>query len=81
MSERAPFFFLILVLVIIGFSSIYYRHVELGVPLTTGEQITIWQIEAEISFTGTAEAVNAQLSLPNDARFELVEEFTASPAY
>jgi len=81
MSERAPFFFLILALVIVGLTTIYYRHVELGVPLTTGERVTIWQIEAEISFIGKAEPVNAQLSLPNDAGFELVEEFTASPAY
>ena len=81
MSERAPFFFLILVLVIVGLSTIYYRHVEMGVPLTTGERVTIWQVEAEISFTGKAEAVNAQLSLPSDRNFELVEEFTASPAY
>ncbi len=81
MSERAPFFFLILSLIVIGVSTIYYRHVEMGVPLTTGEQVTIWQIEAEISFTGEQAAVNAQLSLPDDAGFELVEEFTASPAY
>ena len=81
MSERAPFFFLIFALIVVGLSTIYYRHVEMGVPLTTGEQVTIWQIEAEISFVGKKEAVNAQLSLPNDSRFELVEEFTASPAY
>jgi len=53
----------------------------MGVPLTAGEQIAIWQVEAEISFTGEGDPVNAQLSLPKDGRFELVEEFTASPAY
>ena len=73
--------FLVLLLIVIGISTIYYRHVEIGVPLTSGERITIWQIEAEISFTGNDEAVNAELTLPNDGRFELVEEFTASPAY
>jgi hypothetical protein len=81
MSERAPFFFLIFVLVAVGISTIYYRHVEMGVPLTTGEQVTIWEVEAQIAFTGEEGAVNAQLTLPNDGKFKLVEEYTASPAY
>ena len=68
-------------MVIIGISSIYYRHVQDNVPLSTGERTSIWQVEAEISFTANDEAINAQLSLPQDNRFELVEEFTASPAY
>lgn len=53
----------------------------MGVPLTAGEQIDLWQIEAEIEFTGKNEAVNAKLTLPKDPKFELVDEFTASPAY
>ena len=81
MSERAPFLFLILALVVIGISTIYYRHVEMGVPLTTGEKVTIWQVEAQIAFNGEEGAVNAQLTLPKDGRFQLVEEYTASPAY
>ena len=81
MSSRAPFLFLIFVLVAVGVTSVYYRHVEYGVPLTTGERISIWQVEAQISFIANEEAVNAQLSLPQDNSFELVEEFTASPAY
>ncbi|RBP51734.1 inactive transglutaminase family protein [Arenicella xantha] len=81
MSARGPFLFLIFTLIAVGLTSIYYRHVESGVPLTTGEQITLWQIEAEISFTGKNDAVSAQLTLPQDPEFELVEEFTASPAY
>lgn len=72
---------LVFALVVIGISSIYYRHVEMGVPLTSGEQIDIWQIEAEIEFTGKNGAVNAKLTLPKDPNFILVDEFTASPAY
>lgn len=81
MSDRAPFFFLILALVVIGISTIYHRHVEMGVPLTTGEKVTIWQVEAQITFTGEEDSVNAQLTLPKDGRFKLLEEYTASPAY
>ena len=46
-----------------------------------GQRITIWQVEAQINFDANNEAVSAELALPNDQRFELVEEFTASPAY
>jgi hypothetical protein len=81
MSERTPFLFLIFALVAVGISTIYYRHVEMGVPLTTGQQVTIWEVEAQIAFTGEDDAVNAKLTLPKDGRFQLVEEYTASPAY
>ena len=81
MSERAPFIFLIFALVAVGISTIYYRHVEMGVPLTTGQQIAIWEVEAQIAFTAEDGAVNAQLTLPKDGKFKLVEEYTASPAY
>ena len=81
MLSRTPFLILVFALVAAGLSSIYYRHVEMGVPLTAGEQIDIWQIEAEIEFFGRNEPVNAKLALPQDGKFELVDEFTASPAY
>lgn len=81
MTSRTPFLIIVFALIVAGISSIYYRHVEMGVPLTAGEQIDIWQIEAEIEFTGKNEPVNAKLTLPKDPKFELIDEFTASPAY
>jgi len=81
LSARIPFLFIVFSLLAVGVASIYYRHVEVGVPLTPGQRITIWQVEAEISFAGNDEAVSAELALPDDSNFELLEEFTASPAY
>ncbi len=81
MYSRAPFIFFVLILVLIGLGSIYYRHVEMGVPLTAGEQIEIWQIEAQLEFTGNDAAVNAKLTLPTDINYTLLDETTASPAY
>lgn len=81
MPARAPFWFLVLTLIAVGIANIYYRHTVEGVPLTAGEQINIWQVEAEITFDGVNEPVTTTLGLPNDNQFELVEEFTASPAY
>jgi len=81
LSSRLPFFILVTALVLAGLSSIYYRHAEMGVPLTAGEQIDIWQIEAEIEFIGKDAPVIAKFTLPKDPNFDLVDEFTASPAY
>ena len=82
MSERAPFIFLIFALVLVGISTIYYRHVEMGrAPKQLARKIAIWEVEAQIAFTGEDGAVNAQLTLPKDGKFKLIEEYTASPAY
>jgi hypothetical protein len=71
----------ILLLVVVGSVNIYYRHVHVGVPLTPGEQVSIWQIEAEITFSGRNTPATVSMTLPQDHRFDLIEEFTASPAY
>ncbi len=81
MTSRLPFLFLIFVLLLVGISNIYYRHVHNGVPLTPGQRIDIWQVEAEVTFTGVGKPVTVSLNLPRDRQFELIEEFTASPAY
>ncbi|NMP17216.1 inactive transglutaminase family protein [Thalassotalea sp. Y01] len=81
MTSSKPFLIFIAFLFIAGLSSIYHRHAKMGVPLTPGEQVNIWQIEASIQFTGSGDPVTATLTLPKDNNFELVDEFTASPGY
>lgn len=81
MSARGPFLVLIIALIVLGASNIYYRHVNVGIPLTAGEQIDIWQVEAEIIMDGRNKPVTVKLNLPRDNEFELVEEYTASPAF
>lgn len=81
MHTRTPFIVIVSGLLLLGFSNIYYRHVEVGVPLTPGKRVDVWQIEAEITFQGRGGPVTASLSLPRSGQFELIEEFTASPAF
>ncbi|WP_371186860.1 inactive transglutaminase family protein [Thalassotalea maritima] len=81
MASRTPFIVLVALLIIAGITSIYHRHAKMGVPLTPGEQIDIWQIEATVEFRANNNPVTAKLTLPNDPNYELVDEFTASPAY
>jgi len=66
MNSRLPFIFLVFVLLAVGVSSIYYRHVHNGVPLTSGQRIDIWQVEAEITFTGTEQPATVTFNLPRD---------------
>lgn len=81
MNSRLPFLFLLFILLLVGGSNIYYRHVHNGVPLTPGQRIDVWQVEAEITFTGVDKPVTVSFNLPRDKQFELIDEFTASPAY
>lgn len=81
MQSKLPFYFIIAVLFTIGFTSIYYRHIVSDTPLTAGEKVDIWQVEAEINFQSINKPVVAKLTLPTSNEFELINEFTASPAY
>lgn len=81
MKSKLPFYFVIGVLFIIGFSNIYLRNQVSNVPLTPGEKVSVWQVEAEVNFQSTGEPVVAKLTLPKSNYFELISEFTASPAY
>ena len=76
MHNRTPFIVLIVGLVCLGLSNVYYRHVEMGVPLVPGKRVDVWQVEAEITFQGTNAPVTASLNLPRSGQFELIEDFT-----
>ena len=81
MQSKLTFYFIIAVLFTLGFTNIYYRHTVSNIPLTAGEKIDIWKVEAEINFDGLNKPVVAKLTLPTNNQFEIVNEFTASPAY
>lgn len=81
MSSRVPFLFIVFALIVAGCTAIYHRYTEWEVPLTPGEKVDIWQIEATVEFQAKDQAVDALLALPQDPNYELIREFTASPAY
>lgn len=81
MQSKLPFYIIIGFLFIMGFTNIYYRSAVSNVPLIPGEKIDIWKIEAEVNFDGLNQPVVAKLTLPTDSYFDLIDEFTASPAY
>ncbi|MFN2361233.1 MAG: inactive transglutaminase family protein [Marinobacter sp.] len=80
--SRIPFYFAILLLIAAGISIAVWRHVELGIPLFTGEQQPVWMVEARIDFEGTGEPVLASLNIPDQPpRFRIISEQAASPGY
>jgi len=80
-NRQPAFIILILLLLGLGLGSIYHRHVHDGVPLSPGQRIDVWQVEAEVSFTGVDLPVTVRLAIPKQKQFEVKDEYTASPAY
>lgn len=81
MNTKPLFWFLIITLVVLGGTSIYLRHTQVGIPLLPKEQIDVWQIEAKIDFYAQGGPVKANFTLPNDSHINVLSENTASPAY
>jgi len=80
--SRDPFLFLVLLLVVAGLTSAFFRHVKFNIPFLPGTQETVWQIETKINFWGDGVPVQAILSLPsNQADYRIVNENTVSSGY
>ncbi len=82
MTQRGPFRFLVVMLIVAGLASATFRHKEFGIPFLPGAQETVWQIEAKINFWGDGTPVQVLLSLPsNQADYRIVNENTVSSGY
>ena len=66
MTQRGPFVFLVIMLVLAGLTSAIYRHDRFNIPFLPGTQETVWQVEAKINFWGDGAPVQAILSLPSN---------------
>lgn len=82
MISRAPFYFLIAMLVVAGVSLSVLRHQDYGVPWTPGEKRQVWDIEARIEFNATGEPAKISLAAPNtQLGYSLINESASSPGY
>jgi len=81
MESRRPFYLLIVLLLIAGVSTSFYRHIEFNVPLLPGKQLDIWLIDAKVSFQGKGGAAEATLALPADPAFQILAENATSLGY
>ncbi len=82
MVSKAPFYFAVLVLIVVGIVMSIVRHQTYGVPWIPGETRQIWDIEATIEFTARGGSVRASLAAPNtQSGFTLINESASSPGY
>lgn len=82
MTSRVPFYFLIVVLVIIGVTLSIMRNQDYGVPWTPHNSNQVWDIEARIEFVATGGPAKVSLAVPHtQAGFTLVDDSASSAGY
>lgn len=80
--SRLPLFTIVLLLIGLGVGIGFWRHTQTGMPLTPGQEQTVWLVEARIEFDAFNDPVSASLELPRSVPgFELVNEQASSPGY
>jgi len=79
---RQPFYFFVLLLILVGTLLSYYRHKTFDVPWLPGEKQQIWSIESKIEFQALDGPVKVSLAVPDAQQgFEKMAEHTASAGY
>ena len=80
--SRAPFYIFVFLLIAAGIATAVWRHVEMGVPWSTGEQRPVWMVEARVDFEGLGEPARVNLHVPEQPPgFRIITEQAASPGY
>jgi len=82
MTQRGPFVFLVVLLLLAGVGVAAFRQQEYRIPLLPGAQQTVWEVEARISFRARGGTAQAYLTLPpNQDGFRVVSETGASSGF
>jgi len=82
MTQRGPFVFLVVLLLIAGIGIATFRQQEYRIPILPGAQQTVWEVEARIVFRAQGQATQAYLTLPpNQDGFRVVSETGASSGF
>ncbi len=82
MSQRWPFLFFVAFLILAGILIALFRHQTYGVPFLPGQQQTVWQVEARISFNAQGGPAQVILTLPPEqSGYRIIDERSASTGY
>ncbi|MBX3708082.1 MAG: UUP1 family membrane protein [Pseudomonadales bacterium] len=82
MPQRGPLIFIVVLLLVAGIGTAWYRHTTYRIPLLPGVQQTVWQVEARVEYLAQGGATQAFLTLPPDqSGFRVVGEAGASPGF
>tara|TARA_B100000989_G_scaffold298659_1_gene288984 strand:- start:696 stop:2225 length:1530 start_codon:yes stop_codon:yes gene_type:complete len=70
------------ILITFGLALTLYKNIELGFPLSPGQQQTVWKVESKISFEPIDGPVNISMALPQaQAGWQLFNEHFASSGF
>ncbi|MFT7652265.1 MAG: hypothetical protein ACI9ON_000232 [Limisphaerales bacterium] len=82
MNNRAPFIFLVTILIILGISAAAYRQQTYNIPWLPATETQVWQVEARIELVADGAASQVYLTLPPVQKgFELINEAAASSGW
>jgi hypothetical protein len=82
MTQRGPLLFVVVLLIVAGAGTAWYRHVTYRIPLLPGVQQTVWQVEARVEYLAQGGATQALLTLPPEqSGFRVVSESGASSGF
>jgi uncharacterized protein with transglutaminase domain len=82
MSQRAPFIFLVMLMLIAGVGAASYRHMTYDIPWIPSSETEIWQVEARIELVAGGGTSQVFLTLPPPQQgFELINEAAASSGW
>lgn len=80
--SRAPFYIIVIGLIVLGLGTAWLRHVHMDIPFFAGKERPVWLIEARVDFVAQGGAVTVSLGLPQHSPgFRRVTEQAASPGY
>ncbi|MGD8176271.1 inactive transglutaminase family protein [Marinimicrobium sp. ARAG 43.8] len=81
-QSRAPFYLIVIGLVVAGLLTAWARHHEMELPFLPGEQRPVWLVEARVDFEAAEGQVLVSLDLPDrPPGFRLYTEHATSPGY
>ena len=82
MSDKLKITLLATLLTCLGLSATAYKHYTLHFPLTPGEKIPVWSIEAKITFKAEDKPVHVRLTLPKkNGRLVILDHSQSSDGY
>jgi hypothetical protein len=82
MTQRGPFLFFVIGLMVAGIGTAMYRHDSYFIPLLPGTQQTVWQVEARVEYLAQGGPTQVYLTLPPDQNgLRLIGESSASSGF
>ena len=82
MDNRAPFFFLVVLLITAGVGAAAYRQYSYDIPWLPAAETEIWQVEARIELETSGAPTQVFLTLPPEQQgFDLINEAAASSGW